>query len=146
MSGGVGQRAPVGGSPARVEHIAADGVEFALVFRAGPPAPGPHFLTPAHAALQVGILAHGRETSIARHFHRPIKRRLVGTAEVLIVQSGCCALDIYDGEKLVATSELTPGDIALLLAGGHGLRMLEDTVLIEVKQGPYLGLDEKFRY
>src|SRR5713101_5121637 len=108
MSGGSGQRAPVVGSPIRVEHVDADGVELALVFRAGTPAPGPNFLSPDHAALQVGILAHGRETSVARHLHRPIKRSVTGTAEVLIVQSGSCALDIYDGEKLVAALELTP--------------------------------------
>ena len=31
----------------------------------------------------------------------------------------------------------------LMISGGHGFRMLEDTVLFEVKQGPYTGLDEK---
>jgi len=30
-----------------------------------------------------------------------------------------------------------------LVGGGHGFRMQEDTVLLEIKQGPYLGLGEK---
>jgi hypothetical protein len=34
----------------------------------------------------------------------------------------------------------------LMVAGGHGFRMLEDTVILEVKQGPYTGEDEKERF
>jgi hypothetical protein len=30
-----------------------------------------------------------------------------------------------------------------MVGGGHGFRMLENTVLLEVKQGPYTGIDEK---
>ena len=38
------------------------------------------------------------------------------------------------------------GDIVILVAGGHGFEMLEDTVLMEIKQGPYTGLKEKERF
>jgi hypothetical protein len=55
-------------------------------------------------------------------------------------------VDIYDNDELIATTQLSPGDVMVLLAGGHALRMLEDTVLVEVKQGPYLGVEEKVRY
>ena len=44
---------------------------------------------------------------------------------------------------LVATRELKTGDVMLMVGGGHGFRMLEDTVLLEVKQGPYTGITEK---
>ena len=30
-----------------------------------------------------------------------------------------------------------------MTGGGHGFCMLEDTVLLEIKQGPYTGLEEK---
>jgi hypothetical protein len=30
--------------------------------------------------------------------------------------------------------------------GGHGFRVLEDTVLLEIKQGPYPGGAEKERF
>ena len=56
-------------------------------------------------------------------------------------------MDLYDEERRhVATRELRAGDVILIAAGGHGFRMLEDTVLLEVKQGPYVGLDEKERF
>jgi len=51
-----------------------------------------------------------------------------------------------DDKALVASRELGAGDLVVSLAGGHGFRMLEDTVLLEVKQGPYGGLAEKERF
>ena len=82
-----------------------------------------------------------------RHVHRALERHLVGTSEVLVLQKGRCVMDIYnDQRELVATRELRTGDIMLMVGGGHGFRMLEDTVFLEVKQGPYTGVDEKQRF
>jgi hypothetical protein len=79
--------------------------------------------------------------------HRPLERHLIGTSEVLLVRKGRCEVDIYsDDRKVVATRELRQGDIILTVAGGHGFRMLEDTVFLEVKQGPYTGIDDKERF
>ena len=70
-----------------------------------------------------------------------------GTSEVLIVRRGRCEVDIYNDERqIVATRELRLGDVMIMVGGGHGFRMLEDTVLLEVKQGPYTGVDEKERF
>jgi hypothetical protein len=72
---------------------------------------------------------------------------VVGTQEVIIVRSGRCEIDLYDSDRRhVATRELDTGDVIIIASGGHGFRMLEDTVLLEVKQGPYTGLDEKERF
>jgi len=30
-----------------------------------------------------------------------------------------------------------------MVGGGHGFQIKEDTVLLEIKQGPYLGADDK---
>ncbi len=102
------------------------------------------FITPPEFKQQVGFVVYPAGGEIARHVHKPLERHLVGTSEVLIVRSGRCLVDIYDDDReLVSTRELGPGDIMLMVGGGHGFRMLEDTVLLEVKQGPYTGLDEK---
>jgi len=109
----------------------------------------PHtvFPTPAELNLQVGLVVYPAGGTIPPHLHLPLKRRIVGTAEVLIVKKGRCLLDICDDDKrLIATRELRTGDVMLMVGGGHGFRMLEDTVLLEVKQGPYTGLQEKERF
>jgi mannose-6-phosphate isomerase-like protein (cupin superfamily) len=105
------------------------------------------FLTPPEYKQQVGYVVYPAGGEIARHVHRPLERRLVGTSEVLVVKQGRCLMDIYNDDcELVATRELGPGDVMLMVGGGHGFRMLEDTVLLEVKQGPYTGIDEKERF
>ena len=105
------------------------------------------FLTPPEFKQQVGFVVYPAGGEIKRHTHLPLERRLVGTSEVLVVRRGRCEIDIYNDEReLVATRELREGDIMLMVNGGHGFRMLEDTVFLEIKQGPYTGVDEKERF
>ena len=105
------------------------------------------FLTPPEFKQQVGFVVYPQGGEIARHFHRPLERHLIGTSEVLVLLKGRCLIDVYNDEReLVATRELEPGDVMLMVGGGHGFRMLEDTVFLEIKQGPYIGVDEKERF
>jgi mannose-6-phosphate isomerase-like protein (cupin superfamily) len=102
------------------------------------------FITPADARQQVGFVVYPKGGDVKRHSHQPLERHLIGMSEVLVVRSGGCTLDLYDDDHiLVASRRMGPGDVAVLTAGGHGLHMEEDTVLLEVKQGPYLGADDK---
>jgi hypothetical protein len=105
------------------------------------------FLTPTEYKQQVGFVVYPSGGEVKRHVHRAIERHLTGTSEVLILRKGRCIMDIYNDQKeLVASRELKAGDLMLMVNGGHGFRMLEDTVFLEVKQGPYTGVDEKERF
>ena len=105
------------------------------------------FLTPPEYKQQVGFVVYPAGGEIARHTHLPLERHLLGTSEVLVVKKGRCLIDIYnDDQELVVTRELKVGDVMLMVGGGHGFRMLEDTVFLEIKQGPYTGEDEKERF
>jgi len=130
-----------------VECVAWNGRALAYIVRAELSPERTSFVTPDGENLQVGFVVYPAGGTIQRHTHRPLERHLVGTNEVLVVRRGRCLIDIYsDTHDLVATRELRVGDIMLMVGGGHGFRMLDDTVLIEVKQGPYTGLDEKERF
>ena len=105
------------------------------------------FLTPPEYKQQVGYVVYPAGGEVERHIHRPLERHIVGTSEVLVVKKGRCLIDVYnDDRELIATRELQAGDLMLMVGGGHGFRMLEDTVLLEIKQGPYEGHDEKERF
>ena len=79
--------------------------------------------------------------------HLPLERHLIGTSEVLLILKGRTLFDVYDDNRqLIATRELCQGDIMLMVGGGHGFRMLEETVFLEIKQGPYLDQEEKERF
>jgi quercetin dioxygenase-like cupin family protein len=127
-----------------IEHIACNGTPLAYIIRAEIDPRETTFVTPGDFKQQVGFIVYPAGAEIPRHVHRPVERRLNGTSEVLIVRRGHCEVDIYNNARdLVAVRKLSAGDILILVAGGHGFRMLEDTVLLEVKQGPYTGLEEK---
>ena len=127
-----------------VEEIRSDGHVLAYVVRAEARPEVTSFLTPVELTQQLGFVVYPAGGVIRPHVHLPLERPIVGTTEVLLVRAGRCEIDLYDDErKPVATCELGQGDVILIARGGHGLRMLEDTVLFEVKQGPYLGIEEK---
>ena len=105
------------------------------------------FPVPPEAGLQVGFVVYPKGGEVARHVHLPIIREIVGMTEFLLVRRGACEVDLYDDDRsFVWTETLREGDIILIVAGGHGFRMTEDTVLLEIKQGPYAGPDEKERF
>ncbi len=105
------------------------------------------FVTPPELNLQLGFVVYPGGGEVARHTHKPLERHLTGTSEVIVVKEGRCEIDVYSPDrKKVATREVGRGDVMLMVAGGHGFRMLEDTVLMEIKQGPYTGTDEKDRF
>lgn len=129
---------------ARTEQVEAGGEVFAYIVRADAGETATRFLTPPECSFQLGFVVRPAGDAVRPHAHRLVERRLETTAELLLVRTGSCELDLYDSERrLVATRRLDAGDAVLLVAGGHGLRLLEDTVLLEVKQGPYAGQDDK---
>jgi hypothetical protein len=130
-----------------VEMVSFQGHLLAYVIRASFAPDETTFVTQPDFKQQVGYIVYAAGTEVARHVHVPLKRSIVGTSEVVIVRKGRCEVDIYTDEKeLVTTRELRTGDVMLMVSGGHGFRMMEDTILLEVKQGPYTGLEEKERF
>lgn len=130
-----------------VESIEHDGQQLVYIVRANARPLSTTFLTPDSLPLQLGFVVYPRNGEVARHYHKPVERKLQTTTEVLIVQRGACELDVYNARcEPIATRSLSVGDVVMLCAGGHGLRMTEDTVLLEVKQGPYTGVAEKVRF
>lgn len=131
----------------QVEEVVAEGRPLAYLIRAEATAPETLFVTPPDLPQQAGFVVYGAGQEVPRHSHPPVERRIVGTSEVLVVRRGRCELEIYDERReLVAKRNIAAGDIVVLVGGGHCLRMLEDTILLEFKQGPYMGPDDKERF
>ena len=130
-----------------IEIISTGGQQLAYIVRGGHLPDATTFVTPTTFKQQVGYVVYPAGGQIKRHTHRPLERHLIGTSEVLVVLKGLAEIDVFDDDhNLVATRELHAGDVMLMIGGGHGFRMLEDTVFLEIKQGPYTGLDEKERF
>jgi len=66
---------------------------------------------------------------------------------VLFIKSGKVRIDFFDDRQRYLESRiLNTGDVILLAHGGHGFKMLEESEIIEVKQGPYTGDQDKERF
>ena len=84
---------------------------------------------------------------IPPHVHNPVERSVHYTKEVLFIKSGRVRVDFYDdAQNYLESRILEAGDVILLAYGGHGFEMLEPTEMIEVKQGPYSGEEDKTRF
>lgn len=120
---------------------------LALILRAGYRAKGIQFFTPDEFSQQLGYMNRSKGYVIPPHVHNPVAREVQYTKEVLFIKSGKVRVDFYDDEQNYLESRiLSAGDVILLAYGGHGFEMLEQTEMIEVKQGPYAGESDKTRF
>ncbi len=130
-----------------IEEIKSKGETLVYILKKGRNIDKTKFFTPRSANMQVGQIVYPAGGVISRHFHKKIMRHLDRTEEVLILEKGSSFFDIYDNnKKLIATRKVSAGDIIIIIGGGHGFRVIEDLVLLEIKQGPYTGIDEKERF
>lgn len=105
------------------------------------------FFTPDSFSQQLGFLPHKKGDCIKPHRHKLHKREVLYTQEILMIKKGKVKVNLYDDEKNYVGSEIVnAGDIILLCGGGHGFEILEETIMIEIKQGPYVGIEDKERF
>jgi hypothetical protein len=99
-----------------------------------------NFLTQQSEPLQLGMNFYKKGEKIATHTHLPRDIHVQRVQEMIVIGEGRTRLSLYDDARAkVAETELEKGDIVLLASGGHGFDVLEDTKIVEVKQGPYDG-------
>jgi hypothetical protein len=130
-----------------IEHITHDGRTLAMLLRSTYRAEGIQFFTPNEFSQQLAYMNRSQGYVIAPHVHNAVPREVQFTKEVLFIKSGKVRVDFYDDDQNYLESRVvTAGDVILLAFGGHGFEMLDDSEIIEVKQGPYAGEADKLRF
>jgi mannose-6-phosphate isomerase-like protein (cupin superfamily) len=130
-----------------IERITHEGKELSLIVRHSFHKDGIEFLTPGTYSQQIGYMNRPAGYVIAPHVHNPVPREVEFTKEVLFIKSGRLRVDFYsDAQDYLESTILEAGDVILLAYGGHGFEMLAPTEIIEVKQGPYAGDNDKTRF
>src|SRR5262249_30268455 len=76
-----------GGAVTGVETVAHDGQTLAFVIRRDVAPEKTTFVTAGDATLQLGFIVYPAGATIARHVHREVERRVVGTPECIVVRS-----------------------------------------------------------
>lgn len=126
-----------------IEKIKDNNTTLAVLVK-GESKEGLTFLSEDRDYLQVGLWNYQKGKQLLAHKHLLAKREVLKTQEVLFIKKGSLKAEIYSEEdKLVKTLIISAGDIIILLNGGHGYEILEDnTEVIEIKNGPYLGAEK----
>lgn len=127
-----------------IEFVEHNGEVVAIIIHREHQGEGVNFITPHHFPKQLAYMSHQKGHIITPHYHAPVKREIEETQEVLVIKKGKIKADLYNSEQThIATRILEEGDTILLASGGHGLEIIEDVEMIEIKQGPYLEKNDK---
>jgi mannose-6-phosphate isomerase-like protein (cupin superfamily) len=130
-----------------LEEIRHNGELFAIILSHQFREPGIHFFTPDEFSQQLAYMRHPAGKVIQPHVHNPVPRQVAYTKETLVLKKGRLRVDFYDDQQnYLESRELVAGDVILLAKGGHGFEMLEETEMLEIKQGPYAGEADKVRF
>jgi len=130
-----------------VERIENDGLLLAVILYHQFQEDGIHFFTPSDLSQQLAYMKHPAGKQIKAHVHNPVPREVHFTQEVLVIRRGRLRVDFYNNDQIYLESRiLVDGDVILLAEGGHGFEVLDDIEMIEIKQGPYTGDEDKTRF
>ena len=131
----------------QVEEVKKKDKLIAMIIRNNYSCAGVDFITPNEYSQQVAYMHHPTGKVIDAHVHNMVHRNVVLTQEVLFIKRGILRVDFYDEyEDYLESKDLYAGDIILLISGGHGFQVLEEVEMIEVKQGPYAGENDKKKF
>lgn len=130
-----------------IEKIYDKEIILAIIIKSNYQNDGIAFFTSDTDSQQLGYMTRKKGYEIIPHRHNLIPREVHLTQEVLFIKKGKLRVDFYDNQQNYLESRiLLSGDVILLSDGGHGFKMLEDSQIIEVKQGPYSGEKDKVRF
>ncbi len=103
------------------------------------------FFTPPVFSQQLGYLPHNKGSIIEAHRHKFNIRKIFRTQETLFVKKARTKINSYNRNNLcVGSANLSQGDFILICTAGHGFQFRKDTVMIEIKQGPYNDFDKEY--
>jgi len=130
-----------------IDSVVHNGKLLSIIIRTSYQSDGIRFFTPDDFSQQLAYMSREKNYVISPHVHNIVQRDVNLTQEVLLIKSGKVRVDYYDDDKNYLESKiLNQGDVVLLAYGGHGFEMLEDSEIIEIKQGPYVGEMDKVRF
>jgi len=130
-----------------IEEISDNATLVALIVYNNYKQDGIKFLSPPAFSLQLGYMHRPKGYKIIPHIHNPVQRNTIGTQEVLFIKSGLIRIDLFSFEqKHLCSRELSEGDFVLLAGAGHGIEVLQDADIVEVKNGPFVEGADKGRF
>lgn len=110
---------------------------------------GINFFTSKELTQQIGYMSHPSGHIIKPHIHKKKITKNLLTTEVILVFAGKLRVDFYSNKNkknYLFSKIINGGDILMLINGAHGFRVIKNTKIIEIKQGPYDEVNDKLKF
>ncbi len=118
----------------KVEH---NGELLAIIIKGDDYKEGVTFPTDDSSPMQLGLHNQKKGTILTPHIHFPLKNISLEKTEAFYIKKGKVKITLYTKNKEKIEEIIAEeGNIAYLTAG-HGFEFLKDTIMFELKQGPY---------
>ena len=101
---------------------------------------GLDFLTSDESFIQVGTWNYKKDKILDAHFHNYYDRTSYRTQEVVYVLQGKIKCNLYEEDTTYIDSAIVESGMMIVqFQGVHEYEMIEDSKVLEVKNGPYHG-------
>lgn len=111
---------------------------IAIIISKGYHNEGINFFTDADSSLQLAYIQNYKDSITKRHSHPLFNRVIKDRMEFIYIRKGKLYLEFYDDDKIFLEGcEVSSGDSVFIASGGHSIKYLETSEIIELRQGPY---------
>ena len=126
-----------------IEKIEKDNELLAIIVRRSIQDPL-NFVTPDEFPIQLGFHNRKKGEEVSAHSHRPIEElKNLPAHEMFHVIQGKVQFNIFDNKKELTKQVILEDGDTIFSTSGHSVVFLEDSKVLEVKQGPYRGKEEE---
>ena len=130
-----------------VEYIEDNGEILAILVKESFNKEGISFFTPNSFPLQMGMHIREKGFDVKAHVHNDIyELKNITAQEIFHVQKGKVKVTVFNKKDQPYRDCIVLEGETVFLVAGHSMEFLEDTKMIEFKQGPYRGVEEDKRY
>ena len=124
----------------KINKITHEGKIYAIYFNPAESPEGLSFISDENDFIQVGIWNYEAEKLLPAHYHCEFPREATRTCESVIVIKGKIECNIYTKSgNFIESFVLNKNEVAIQLYGVHEYIILEKSIVVENKNGPYFG-------
>jgi len=123
-----------------IKKITRKGKLYAVYFDVLEANDGLSFISDDEDFIQVGIWNYSPKKILPAHYHNEYPREATRTCESVFVVRGKIKCNIYTKSgSFIDTFDLNENEMVMQLYGAHEYEILDKTIVVETKNGPYFG-------
>ena len=123
-----------------IKKITRKGKLYAVYFDVLEANDGLSFISDDEDFIQVGIWNYSPKKILPAHYHNEYPREATRTCESVYVVRGKVKCNIYTKSgSFIDTFDLNENEMVMQLYGAHEYEILDKTIVVETKNGPYFG-------